>query len=72
MEIFGLISLLIVLGSSIWVLFDAKALGARKIPGAGALSMWPYEWFTACLLLWIVAFPIYLSQRDVIRKNAGP
>jgi hypothetical protein len=60
----------IIIASSIWVLFDAKAIGARKVTGGGPLSMWPHEWFIACLLLWIVAFPIYLARRGPIKAES--
>jgi 4-amino-4-deoxy-L-arabinose transferase-like glycosyltransferase len=43
---------LIVLGTSIWVLFDAPR---------HALSR---SWAVGCILLWIVAFPWYLATRS--------
>jgi len=54
---------LIVLGSAIWVLFDAKNIGVKKglIPGMGNTG--PWSWFFATLLLWIVGFPMYLYYR---------
>jgi hypothetical protein len=60
------------LGSAVWVLFDAKKIGVEKgqIDGLGDLS--PSEWFFACLLLWIVAFPLYLSKRgELLRIQSG-
>ncbi len=62
-----LLVLLIVVGTSIWVLADASSIGARKglIPGS-AFDMGPGGWFVSCLLLWIVAFPLYLANRDKI------
>ena len=41
--------LLIVVGTSIWVLFDE-----------GEAS---WKWFFGCLALWIVVFPLYLATR---------
>jgi hypothetical protein len=62
---------LVVLGSSIWVYFDAKNIGARNGLGSGFLDMGPCGWFVACILLWIVAFPIYLAVRSKIQKAAA-
>jgi len=39
--------------SSFWVLYDARARGVPK----------PLRWGIGCLLLWIVFFPWYLSRR---------
>ena len=54
----------IVLGSSIWVLVDAKNIGVRKglVPGFFNLGAW--GWFFCCLLLWIVGFPAYMAMRS--------
>lgn len=54
---------LIILGSAIWVLFDAKSIGVKKglIPGMGNTG--PWGWFFVTLLLWIVGFPMYLYYR---------
>ncbi|HVC85789.1 MAG TPA: hypothetical protein VNC40_00035 [Gaiellaceae bacterium] len=55
---FGLIVLLVVVGTTIWVGFDASR---REWPegktGTGG-------WVIGCVLLWIVIFPIYLSRRN--------
>ena len=42
---------LVVVGTSIWVFFDAPAQGLSR------------TWALGCLALWIVAFPWYLSER---------
>jgi hypothetical protein len=54
---------LIVLGSAIWVLIDAKNIGVKKglIPGMGNIG--PWGWFFVTLLLWIIGFPMYLYYR---------
>lgn len=63
--------MLIVLGTSIWVLFDTKAIGVKKGQAEGFTDMGPWGWFFACLLLWIVCFPWYLSKRsEYIRINS--
>jgi len=50
-----LISFGVVLGSSIWVLQDARA---KSIPK-------PFRWAFGSIMLWIVFFPWYLSRRRV-------
>lgn len=54
---------LIVLGSAIWVLIDAKNIGVKKGVITGMGNMGPWAWFFGCLLLWIIAFPLYLFKR---------
>lgn len=60
---FDLIAIL-VLGTSIWVFFDARAIGIKKGQMEGMLDLSPWGWAFCCLLLWIVCFPLYLSKRD--------
>lgn len=62
--------LIVVIASSIWVYFDAKGIGARKGLVSGLADLGPGGWFAATLLLWIIAFPIYLAKRDQIRAAA--
>lgn len=62
------IFILIVIGTSIWVLFDAKSIGIQKGQIKGVLDMGPFGWFFCCLLLWIVAFPIYLAKRSEYKR----
>jgi len=49
--------LIIVIGTSIWVLVDASQRRLGK--GESAIV-----WFISCLLLWIIAFPWYLGKRQ--------
>ena len=63
--------LLLWLGTSIWVGFDAKAIGARRGVLDGLANMGPLGWFLSSLLLWIVAFPLYLASRSKIKAAAG-
>lgn len=44
--------LLVVIGTTIWVGFDAHARGHGVV-----------GWVVGCLLLWIVVFPAYLVKR---------
>ena len=61
----GLLILVIVIGTSIWVLFDAQKIGIKRKKGdAGA-----FLWFLFCLLFWIVAFPLYLIRRGASFKK---
>ncbi len=64
----GSLMLLVIIGTSIWVLVDAKSIGVKKgqIKGMGDLG--PWGWFFVCLLLWIVGFPFYLAKRSEYKK----
>ena len=66
----GLIMLL-VFGTSIWVLFDAKSIGVRKGQIEGIANMGPWGWFFVCLLLWIIGFPVYLAKRGEFKRING-
>ena len=62
--------LLILIGSSIWVFIDAKNLGVRKVPGSkSVLNLGPGGWLACSLLLWIVAFPLYLINRAKFKEQ---
>ncbi len=51
--------LLVIVGTTIWVGVDASH---RDWSGHGfANATW--KWVVGSLLLWIVAFPVYLAQR---------
>lgn len=59
---------LLVIGTSIWVLIDAKAIGVRKGQISGLGNMGPWGWFFGCLLLWIIGFPLYLAKRNEFKR----
>lgn len=59
---------LIILATSLWMAFDARSLGYDKRDIKGIAGMGPVGWFFAGLLLWIVAFPLYLASRGKLRK----
>ncbi len=61
---------LVVLASAIWMAVDASQLGYDKRDIRGLAAMGPVGWFFAGLLLWIVAFPLYLVKRGEL-KAAG-
>ncbi|MFC1806001.1 tetratricopeptide repeat protein [Planctomycetota bacterium] len=67
----GWLVLLVVLATSIWVLIDAKTIGVRKGLLSGFVDMGPWGWFFACLLLWIIGFPLYLAMRPELKKTAA-
>jgi hypothetical protein len=61
---------LVVLGTSIWMAVEASSFGYKKEDVKGLAAMGPAGWFFAGLLLWIVAFPLYLAKRGDL-KAAG-
>ena len=50
---------LLVLGTSIWVAFDA----GRHDWSEDSFANRPWKWLVGSLLLWIVVFPLYLHRR---------
>ncbi len=64
------IIVLLVVGSAIWVYFDAKNIGASREKRGGFLAMGPVGWALCVALLWIIAFPLYLFQRSGIKAAA--
>lgn len=59
---------LVVMASSIWMGVDSAKLGydQREVPG---FSMSPAGWFFVGLLLWFVAFPLYLTKRTELKAS---
>lgn len=57
----------VVLGTSIWAAIDSKEIHLHSYKSG--IAMGPFVLFLACLLLWIVAFPWYLSVRYRIRNG---
>jgi flagellar biosynthesis/type III secretory pathway M-ring protein FliF/YscJ len=69
MNIIGLIVLLIVIGTTIWLTFDAKT---NKIPFTDkpySLNNGALAWFLTAVVIWIYAFPIYLQRRAKIMRE---
>ncbi len=60
-----LLLVLVVALTFVWVLYDATNLGMRRgqLDG-GLLDMGPLAWAVCCLLLWVVALPLYLRTRS--------
>lgn len=63
--------ILIVIGSSVWVGFDAAGRDFSKDKG-WFLSRSPTEWTIGCLFLWIIVFPTYLAQRSRAPRKSRP
>ena len=63
-----LLTLLLVFGTSVWVLADARTIGVEKGRIKGFFNMGPTGWFFSCLLCWIVAFPAYLVKRPEYKR----
>lgn len=59
---------IIVMATSLWVLFDAKTIGVKKGQIQGMGNIGPWSWFFACLFLWLIAFPSYLAKRSEFKK----
>jgi hypothetical protein len=61
-----LFMLVLILGTTVWVAYDAKQ---RDWSGSSfASSAW--IWVVGSLLLWIVVFPLYLFQRGRVPERA--
>jgi len=59
---------LVVIGTAIWVYFDANAIGVRKGLITGLGNMGPGGWAAATLLFWIIGFPLYLAKRGQLKQ----
>jgi hypothetical protein len=71
MPVIDLLTLLLVFGTSVWVLVDARTIGVEKGRIKGFFNMGPTGWFFSCLLCWIVAFPAYLVKRPEYMRVAA-
>lgn len=62
-----IVVLLVVLASDVWVYLDAEAQVRRGSPVefryGGFVVGTPAAWFVACLFLWIIFFPLYVTGR---------
>lgn len=59
---------LVVIGTSIWVLIDAERIGVKRGQVEGLADMGPVGWFICCLGIWIIAFPVYLAKREAFKR----
>jgi hypothetical protein len=58
----------------VWVYFDARKIGIKKISrenpgGKSIMNMGPLGWAICCFLFWVVLFPIYLIKRHGLQKR---
>lgn len=60
----------IVIASAVWMCVDSYQLGYKKEDVKGLAAIGPLGWLFSGLLLWIVAFPLYLLKRHEL-KEAG-
>jgi hypothetical protein len=58
---------LIVGGSALWMYLESRSFGYEKGDIAGLAALNPAGWFLTGLLLWVVAFPLYLASRAQLR-----
>lgn len=68
----GDIFFVVVIATSVWILFDTKAIGVKKGQLSGFVDLGPWGWFICSLLLWIVVFPLYLAKRPVYKRINQP
>jgi hypothetical protein len=59
--------LVVVIGTAIWVGLDAS----QRDWSNNKFAKSPAVWVLGCLLLWIVAFPVYLAQRSSVPLKTG-
>lgn len=62
------LQLLILIGSAIWVGYDASKIGVRRGLVTGLGNMNVPMWIIAVLGLWIIAFPCYLIYRPKYKE----
>jgi len=66
-----LVLMAVVVLTTFLVTVDSSRIGARRGLRPGHISdMGPTGWFFSCLLLWIIAVPVYLGSRDGIKAAA--
>lgn len=58
---------LVVIGTSLWASVDSGTIQLSRY--RSGISLKPFVLFLACLLIWIVAFPWYLSVRYRIKNG---
>lgn len=62
---------ILIIGTSLWVFFDAKKLGVRKGLIKGVANLGIGTWQVVSLFLWIIAFPMYLIKRPELKLAIG-
>jgi hypothetical protein len=64
-----LISIIVVIGTSIWVYRDARKIESQEGGPGDPNHTVPGGWLIGCLAFWIVCFPIYLGSRGNRKLN---
>ncbi len=59
---------LVVIGTSIWVLVDARSIGVERGQLKGLAYMTPLEWFGCCLTIWPIGVLFYLAKREELKR----
>lgn len=64
----SLLAVIFVVAIDSWVYTDAKAHADRGAPVAFRAGSFvvdtPTAWFLGCLLIWVIFFPLYLTNRE--------
>ena len=71
--IFCLVSLVVILATSTWVLFEERRLRHRVNDSRDtAAKTYPIQWFALCVTVWPLFFPLYLLEhhRDILDRLA--
>ena len=64
------LGLMIVVGTSIWVAYDASINKIAVVNKPYSFNNGAFAWFLSCILIWIAAFPAYLVRRSqILRKR---
>ncbi len=66
----ALVVLLFIIGSTVWVGFDAAGRDFAS-DSKWAMARGPTGWVLGCLLLWILFFPAYLAVRSRAPRVGG-
>ena len=70
----GFVILAAIVGTSLWVYFDARWIGVCSTGAPRrllklSLDMEPVDWLISCLLLWAIAFPAYVIKRPEFKRK---
>ena len=64
----SLVVVIVIVAIDLWVYADARARadqGAPVVLRVGSFAVdTPTAWLLACLLMWVIFFPLYLSSRN--------
>ncbi|WP_051309007.1 hypothetical protein [Desulfogranum japonicum] len=66
----NVIVMLMVIGCAIWVYYDATTLGIKRGNTSGFFNLGPLGWAVCVLMIWIIAFPLYLFKRGDLKDDS--